>query len=238
MLTAPFFSAGVFPVRVKVFTGLVLGFCLFPVIPVEISAVNMNMGFLDVIILVVKESLVGITMGLAGQIIFAGIQMSGQIISLKMALSFASIVDPMTRDQGGVVNQVLALLGLLVFLHVGGDAMYLKAMMWSFEVVPVGTIQAELATPLFIEMTTYLFLIGFQLAAPFIVILFLIDMSFAIFARIMPQANIFFISLPVKVGVGLLVFVAVIPFLPFAFEIMFDRLAHYISLLLEAVSGN
>jgi flagellar biosynthetic protein FliR len=95
-------------------------------------------------------------------------------------------------------------------------------------VVPLEQAQIQLAGPFMIEIATYLFVIGVQITAPFIIVLFLVDLSLAIFARIMPQANIMFIALPIKLGVGFILLYLVAPYLPVAFEMMFTRMFDFI----------
>jgi flagellar biosynthetic protein FliR len=151
---------------------------------------------------------------------------------LKIALGFASMVDSMTQQQSTVVSNLFNMLAILIFLSIGGDKMYLKGMVQSFEVIPLQGAQIELAGPFMLEIATYLFVIGVQITAPFIIVLFLVDLSLAIFARIMPQANIMFIALPIKLGVGFILLYLVAPYLPVAFEMMFNRMFEFLEQLM------
>ena len=65
----------------------------------------------------------------------------------------------------------------------------------------------------------------------------LIDLSLAIFARIMPQVNLLFISLPIKFGVGLVLLILLLPYLPTIYEILFARIPEYLIKMIEVVSG-
>jgi flagellar biosynthetic protein FliR len=122
-----------------------------------------------------------------------------------------------------------------VFLAIGGDKIYISALVQSFQVVPLQQAQLELAGPFMLELATYLFVIGVQLTAPFMIVLFLVDLSLAIFARIMPQANIMFIALPIKLGVGFILLYLVAPYLPIAFEMMFTRMFEFIEEFLVVI---
>lgn len=236
LMTAPFFSGAMIPVRIKLFFSIALTVMLYPIIPLQGAVIATDAHVIQIFVAVLKEVMVGVAMGLVGQIIVSGIQFGGQIISFTTSLGFANIVDPVNRHQSALISQFMLLLGLLFFLAIDGDKMYIKALTQSFEIVPVGTVHAAHAAPVFVDMSVYLFKIGVQLASPFIVVLFLLDLSFAIFARIMPQANIFFIALPVKVGVGILLMLLVIPYLPTTFQQIYDHLWKYLSTLLYAVA--
>ncbi|MDG5766734.1 flagellar biosynthetic protein FliR [Balneolales bacterium ANBcel1] len=236
IMVAPFFSAAVFPVRVKLFFALMTSFLLFPAIPAQSVMVDPESGIIFMLMAIIQEVLTGVALGLVGQLVFAGLDLAGRLISIQVALSFANVVDSMTQQQSSVVSNMFNLLAILIFLSIGGDKIYILALAHSFEHIPVSTAQLASASPLFLEMATYLFITGVQIASPFLVVLFMLNLSFAIFARIMPQANIFFIALPVKLGVGMILLVLVVPYLPIAFDIMFQRLFEYLSMMIELLT--
>lgn len=237
VMTAPFFNVAVFPTRVKLFFAAITSVLLFPVIPAEAVLPVVNQGFVFLMIVMVIEILTGVAMGLVGQLIFAGIEMGGQLIAVQAALSFANIVDATSEMQNTVLSNFYTTLAVLVFLGVGGDHMYLQALVYSFHVIPISGAELQLTTPYFLQMATYLFMIGVQLSAPFLIVLFLLNLSFAIFARIMPQANIFFIALPVKIGIAMIMLHMVMPYLPVAFDGMFTRMFDFLSVIIDAMAG-
>ncbi|MEX0648306.1 MAG: flagellar biosynthetic protein FliR [Balneolaceae bacterium] len=234
--TAPFFSNGSIPVQVKVFFSMVMAVMLFPVIPVQGMVIPIDANMLQVVVAVIKEALVGVVMGLTGQILFAALHISGELMSLNIGLTFASIVDPLNSAQQSIITQLFILLATFVFISSGGDLYYIQVLAHSFEIVPAGTVQAAAAAPVFIDIAMRLFLLGVQIAAPFLVVLFLLDLSFAIFGRIMPRANIFFIALPLKVGVGFLLLLWVLPYAPMAFDMIFTQIWDFLARVLDAIS--
>ncbi|HLR77287.1 MAG TPA: flagellar biosynthetic protein FliR [Balneolaceae bacterium] len=233
--TAPYFSSGSFPIRIKLFLALVLTVVLSPAIPAHSVSLAYDTHALQILILIIKEFLVGAAMGLTGQLIFAGIRMGGELMSVNMGLSFASVIDPVTQSRHSVVNQLFGMYAILIFISIGGDRFYIQALSKSFSIVPVGAADMALAGPVFIKVAAYLFVVGVQMAAPFIIVLFLLDLSFAIFARIMPQANIFFIALPLKLGIGIILMLLILPYTPTAFHNFFDQLWYFLDMLLHAV---
>ena len=163
--------------------------------------------------------------------------MAGRLISLKIALGVAEVVDTMTQRKSSIIGNLFSMLAVLVFLTIDGDKIYLDALVRSFEVIPVNQAHIHLAGPYLLEVATYLFIIGVQITSPFMVVLFLLDLSLAIFARIMPQANIMFIALPVKIGVGITLLILVVPYLPVAFDMMFQRLFDFLGQLMVQMAG-
>lgn len=224
LLTAPFFSSAAFPAQVKVFFALITSVLLYPVIPAQSVIIDTESGAIFILTAIVVEILVGVGLGLVGQLVFAGLELAGRLISLKIALGFASVVDTMTQQQSTIVSNLFNMLAILIFLAIDGEKIYLKGLVQSFDVIPLQQAQVQLAGPYLLEVATYLFVIGVQITSPFMIVLFLVDLSLAIFARIMPQANIMFIALPIKLGVGFILLYLVAPYLPVAFEMMFTRM--------------
>jgi len=233
--TAPFFNGAAFPNRVKLFFSFALTIMMYPLLPEYGNLLSASATSFEVLLAVAREILVGVAMGLTGQIIFAGIRMGGELMSVNIGLSFASVVDPVNEGQNQLVSQFFSFLAVLIFLGIGGEAIYLRALEQSFHIVPVGDARVATAALSFFDIARYLFVIGVQISSPFIIVLFLLDLSFAIFARIMPQANIFFIALPLKVGVGVILMLLVLPYTPTALEHFFNQMWIYLGDVLQAL---
>lgn len=236
VMTAPFFSSSTFPVQVKLFFAILTSILLYPVIPAQQVVISPDTSGVVLMLLILGELLVGAAMGLVGQLIFAGLELAGRLISLKIVLAFAELVDSMTQQKSTLVGNLFGMIGILVFLAIDGDKIYLSALAKSFELIPVHQAEIQLAGPYMLEIATYLFVIGVQVASPFMIVLFLLDLSLAIFARIMPQANVMFIALPLKLGIGFLLLLWIIPYLPVAFELMLQRLFDFLQQLVDVLA--
>ncbi len=236
MMIAPYFSSAVFPVRVRLFFALTTSMLLYPVIPAENVLPDLDSEMILVLMVIIQEVLTGLALGLVGQLLLAGLELGGSLISIQVALRFANIVDSMSQQQTAVISNMFNLLAILFFLGIEGEKIFILALANSFEVVPTGMSQLDQASPLFIEVAVRLFVIGVQIASPFLVVIFLLNLSFAIFARVMPQANIFFIALPLKIGIGLIVLIMVIPYFPVFLDTLYQELFRYLSDLLDRLS--
>ncbi|GAA5522448.1 flagellar biosynthetic protein FliR [Aliifodinibius salicampi] len=228
VMTAPFFNSAAFPARVKLFFALVISFILSFIIPADSVLIPLETGLPFLVTAIILEILVGVALGLVGQLIFAGIEMAGQLISLKITLSFAQIVNTMTQQKSDVVGNLFSMLAVLVFLAMEGDKIYLSGLVKSFELIPINQAELQHAGPFMLEVANYLFIIGVQLAAPFLIVLFLLDLTLAIFARVMPQANILFIALPIKLLLGFVLLSWLLPYMPDAFSRIFQHLYDYL----------
>ena len=229
VMTAPFFNSKAYPVQVKLFFAITSTVLLFYIIPSSGAYLSASADGVFIVTAIIMEALVGIAMGLVGQLVFAGLDMAGNLISINTSLSFANMVDPQNQQQSSIITNILNMLGIIVFLAVDGDKLYLSALAKSFEVIPVNQAEIHMAGPFMLEIATYLFVVGVQLTSPFILVLFLMDVTLAIFARIMPQANMMFIALPLKFGVGIGVLMLAIQYLPTAFNMIFQQLFEFLA---------
>ena len=231
-MTAPFFSHKAFPVQIKLYFSIVVSVMLFYVIPAEGVFVRAEEGTVTVFIAIVMEALVGIALGLIGQLIYAGIEMAGSLISLNTGLSFANMMDSSTQRQSPILSNILGMVAIIIFLGIEGDKVYITALAKSYQIVPAADHNVHLAGMYLLEIATYLFVIGVQLTSPFLVSIFIMDVAIAIFARIMPQANMMFIALPIKMGIGVAMLMLTLPYLPAAFDVIFQNMFQFMETLL------
>jgi len=231
---APFFGSRAIPRKVKAFSALFLTMAILPMIQQEVSADSVTL--LTLVPLTLKEAFMGVFLGFSAKLLFESFSFAGRVISRQMGLALSQIVDPESGAQVTPVGTIYALSAILLFLQFDGHHMLLAALYRSFELVPVGgmTGVAPAGGVKLLAMFNELFVIGIKLAAPSMVILFLMEASMGIIARIVPQMNIFFIGLPLRLGVGLLVVVASLPIFYMLFETTFNvwsrdllRLIHY-----------
>ena len=202
-LMTPFFGSTTYPAKVKVFLGLILAFVVFPSIPPLTNLPDHPLAFA---FLVAKEISVGLIVGFSCQIVFHGIQMAGHFIGHQMMFRMVNVLDPESNIQVSIIGQVEFLVAILLFLTINGHHWLLKAMIDSFELVPLGTVNIAFASVLkeFDHLFGLLFVIAFQVAAPAAGTLFLTRLCLGFLARVMPQMNVFIVGMPLYVGVGLL----------------------------------
>ncbi|MEF8816031.1 MAG: flagellar biosynthetic protein FliR [Salinibacter sp.] len=219
LLAAPVFRQQTIPVRVRVLAGVVLAYSLagFATGPLP-EHVTHDVGF---ILVVLVEAGTGLVMGFTARIIFWAMSFAGTIMGYQMALSLAQTYNPISGTSSNPLGQILSYAFLLAFLLADGHHFLLRALAQSFEVVPLGGATLAAVGPPLLEWMGDFFRLAVRLAAPFLVILFLTDIALGIFARLVPQANLFTLSLPAKLLVGIGIFFAfiqgVFPFFPSLF---------------------
>lgn len=199
----PIFGGRRVPLTVKAAAILAIALVLFPIVRENIP--QMPADTISLVILIIRESLVGLSLSLLSQVIFAAVQFCGQMIGMQMGLSMASLFDP----EAGQVPEIAIfqdLLAMLFFMTLGVHHIFIRAIVESYSLVPIGAWHMSGGLIHFlIAATSGLFVLAIKLAAPVMVALLGASVVLGIMARAFPQMNIFMISFPLNIGIGFLV---------------------------------
>ncbi len=165
-------------------------------------------------ILLGREILCGLALGLAANLVYAAVQQMGQIISQQMGLSEAGIFDPVTGEESDVMEMFFQVTFVLLFLAAGGHHLLLRVLWGSYEVFPVGqgpdvAAMAEVVLQAGADMLVF----ALQLAGPMLAAFLVLTVALAALARAMPEVNILYMSFPFRVGLGVLMAAAMMPLL-------------------------
>lgn len=199
-VTVPIFSYRNVPTSFKVGFSLFLSWIMFYTIPMPEIAFDMTF-----ILLVVKEALVGLLIGLVAYMIMAAIQIAGGLIDFQMGFAIANVMDPQTGAQSPLTGQYFYTIAMLFLLAVNGHHLLIDGIFYSYQTVPIDAMIAfgEQGIAEFAMRTlSKLFIIAFQMAMPIVGCLFLVDVALGIVARTVPQLNVFVVGLPLKIFVS------------------------------------
>jgi flagellar biosynthetic protein FliR len=221
----PIFGSQFLPVQLKVGFVFFLTILLFPITAVHGAvAVPFTLGMF--VLMVMKEIFVGVVVGFAASFIFAAVQFAGRIVDNEMGFTFVELVDPFSETEVTVMGQLKILVFTIFFLLFNGHYFLVLAIRKSFEVIPLGgvTVHAGELSAFFINLSSGLFVAALKLAAPVFVTLFMTSLAMGIVARTVPQINVFFGAMPVKIILGLAIAAAVFPVLAGIFKKIFEGL--------------
>jgi flagellar biosynthetic protein FliR len=202
----------------------------FPTLSVAVP--QMPSDAFSLALLMFSEVMIGLTLAFITQIIFAAVEFSGQIIGMQMGLTISSIIDPSQGTQTQIMSVIQTLFATLMFLSLNIHHLFIRAIMDSFKVIPLGGwhLSGELVNFL-VMRTADIFIIGIRLAAPVMVALILATVALGIMARAFPQMNIFMISLPLNIGLGLVVLGMTLTIFFHVLEVSFGNLKNQIDVL-------
>lgn len=204
IVTAPLFSTFPIPPMVKVGLSALSAFIMYPLI-LNYSNFQVPHDLVTMGLLVFKELFVGILIGFCAGIIFVGIQIGGQLLSLQMGLTIAEAMDPVTKQHVPIIGQYYLFTASLVFIYLNGYQWLFNAVYDSYKTIPI-SLNFEFTTQIVDKILIFigqLFPIAFGIIMPIFALLFITDIALALVSKMMPQMNIFMVGLPLKIYVGL-----------------------------------
>ncbi|MDX1947364.1 MAG: flagellar biosynthetic protein FliR [Pirellulaceae bacterium] len=141
-------------------------------------------------LLMAREALLGLALGLAVMILLSGMQMAGQVVSQMSGLSLADVANPNFDESVPIFSQILETLALAIFFIVGGHRQVLEALLGSFAWMPPGsgTLPDSLVETL-TAVAAHSFEVGIRASAPIMVALLLAILIVALISRTIPQLN-------------------------------------------------
>lgn len=204
MVTLPLFSHRTIPATHRIAFAVILSWMMYytmDVTPFEING--------EYILLIIKEVMVGLFVGLLAYIILSAIQIAGGFIDFQMGFAIANVIDPQTGAQSPLIGQFLNIIALLLLLALNGHHLLLDGIFYSYQFIPMEATWLAFGQENYVEfiMKTFagVFAVAFQMSIPIVATLFLVDIALGITARTVPQLNIFVVGFPIKIGVTFIV---------------------------------
>jgi flagellar biosynthetic protein FliR len=199
----PVFSWASIPVRVRVVMTLAVTVFFATILPVP-DAAKGHVHWMDAMVLMGGEAVIGGAIGLSVGIFFTAVQQGGVLASRSMGFAMARIVDPITGQEGKVLDMIFQVIFLLLFLATDGHHLLLQIADISFETFPVGEMpDLGLLVSGLIRASSAMLQYALRLAAPVLAGFLLLSVVLGVLARIAPEMNILMIGFPLRIALGL-----------------------------------
>lgn len=205
-MVVPLFSYRTIPSQLKIAFAFILSWMMYYTFSVDAFEINGQY-----ILLVMKEVIIGLALGLIAYIIFSAVAIAGGFIDFQMGFAMANIVDPQTGASTPLTGQFFNFLLLLLLLATNGHHLILDGIFYSYQFLPIDQIfpafGEENTVEYIITLFAAVFTIAFQMSAPVVAVLFLVTLALGITGKTVPQFNIFVVGFPIKIAVGFLVLI-------------------------------
>lgn len=200
----PLFGGRRVPMNIRALIVVAMTFVCYPI--VRMKAPELPGDMLGLGILVVRETLVGISLGLLSLIVFAAVEFCGQIVGVQIGLSMVTEFDPSQGGQQSIISIFQEMMATLLFITLGVHHVFIAALIESFSVLPLGAWHMSDGLMKFLIVTLgQVFVLAVKLAAPVMVALLATSVVLGIMARSFPQMNVFFVSMPLNIGIGFII---------------------------------
>ncbi|MBC9229233.1 flagellar biosynthetic protein FliR [bacterium SPL81] len=192
------------PLMFRIIIVLAISIIMAGLVPVQSNVLSIS--------LIISEFLLGIVIAFSFHTAFASLDMVGKLLDLQIGINTAGIFNPSSSHLGGVISDLLIAIAGVLFFILNLHYTLLQGLVALFKIVPLGTFDFHLLNiKKLISIMGAQFIFAFVVLLPVILGVWLVDLAFAVMSRSMPQANIYFLALPVKFVVGLMLLMFSMP---------------------------
>lgn len=191
------------PERIRLHMALGLSFVLFPMVMDRLP--SPVPGGIMLYVLIGMEFTVGLLIGTIARILISALDTAGMIVSMASGLSNAQLFNPNFATQGSLMGALLSVSGVVVLFASNMHHILFYGLVGSYDMFPVGAVpstgdMAELVA----RALAASFTVGFQIAAPFVVVSLMLYIGMGVLSRLMPQVQVFLLAIPVQIMLALL----------------------------------
>ena len=175
-LGIPLFAGKLIPVKIRTAFGLLLSILINPLVEADLTLAT---HFAGAILLSLNEVCIGLLLAMTVRMVFFAVELAGHLISYEIGLMASNSVNPLLGSTDATITTLLYYFSLLIFFVVGIHYDVLQAFILSFEILPIGSFFLN-ASPMveFAREVSHVFVVGTLIAAPFIALNFMINISF------------------------------------------------------------
>jgi flagellar biosynthetic protein FliR len=237
MLVAPFYGSASVPANVKILFSLLIAAIVYPMVPK--AGIALPGEFVSFAFAAAGEMAIGFIIGFAATLLMTSIQLGGHWVGQQIGLTLANVIDPISNTQLSIIEQFKFIFAILIFMAMNGHHYLLKALVSTFEVIPVRGFSLSTQTCYYVAdtMGTEMFVFSIKVAAPFIVALLMATVAMGFIAKTVPEINIFIIGFGVRVVIGFGLLFLVLPALAALFEKIFFRMAVDVDNLIKLMAA-
>lgn len=210
LMLMPGFGEAYISPRIRLLIALTVSVVVQPILPPVLPALPDSA--MALFLLIFGEVFVGFFLGSVARILMAALSIGGMMIAMVTGLANALTNDPTAAQQGSIAGSFLSMMALLIIITLDLHHVLLRGVIESYQLFVPG--QALLVGD-FSEMVTRVvsktFLLGFQIAAPFVAVALIFNLGLGLLSRLMPQMQVFFIAIPLQIVIGMGILMIALP---------------------------
>lgn len=228
LMTAPVFNNRSIPTMIKFGLAALLALILWPVHGPDVGLNALPGDVFTLALVIGQEVLIGVLIGFVSNLVFVSISMAASMMSLQVGFRAANLFNPLAPGQSSALEQFYTLMAAGFFLSIDGHHLLLRALGRSLEAAPLGTFAFTGGTAAYLlHLITESFTAAISISLPVVGSLLLADLGLGLIARAVPQVQVFFLGLPLKMALGFI-----------ALAMTLSLSLPYISVLFRDIAGH
>lgn len=211
-IAIPIFNRQIMPGMLRYAIAAAIGILAVPGLMPTVTLTDLN--GLQILLLISKEAFIGFTLGFLIAIPFWAFEAIGFFVDNQRGASIAATLNPLTGNDSSPLGVLFNQAFIVFFFITGGFALLLDVLYDSFRLWNVLSWSPNLrpeSMPLLLDQLARLVRIAVLLSAPAIVAMFLAEIGLALISRFVPQLDVFFLAMPIKSALAILVLLLYLP---------------------------
>lgn len=197
----PVLGGQVIPPQVRIGLGLGLTILLLPVQTAAPAAEVLPM--FGYAVAVGKELLIGTLAGFAAQLTFGAVQIAAETAGLGSGFNSGRVFNPAMGESESAYSQLFMMCATLFFLVIDGHHLVLAALRQTFLSLPIDGALPLGSMDMMLRQMAVLVSAGVQIGLPVLAALTMADLALGLLARVAPQIQVYFLGLPLKIGLAI-----------------------------------
>ena len=220
-LIGPIFSNRSIPGQTRALLSVAVSLVLFTGLQLKAPELHYELGSL--VLMIISEMMVGLIIGFVAQFVFAAIQFAGQTIDIVMGFSIVNVIDPTSGGTASLIGTFKNLFAMLIFLTTDSHHFLIVALYRSYDKIPItGGRLSNGAVEMLIDMFGTMLVTGIKIGIPIVGAIFVAEVATGLIARTMPQMQIFYVSMPVKIFTGFVLLLLIMPIYVISLQYLFE----------------
>ncbi len=234
VFVAPFYGMGNVPARVKIGLSVVIAILVSGF--ADQSAITYT-GVIGYAVIVLREGITGLLIGLAASICNSIILFAGNIIDMDVGLAMAQEFDPMMKTQVTITGNLYQYFLLLLMLVTNMHHYILRALIDSYQVIPVNgqVFDWSVIADSWVQFMGDMFVIAFRIVLPVFACMMILNCILGIMAKVAPQMNMFAVGIQLKVLLGMAVLFLTVMLLPGIADFIFTEMKRMVVSMIEGM---
>lgn len=223
IMVVPIFGERTIPQRARVGFAFAIALVVYPTI--SNSLPTMPASPVALMVLFIQELTIGLILGLSIRILLSSLHTAGSIIAFQTGLAAAQAFDPAQGTQSVIIAAFFNLIATVMILAADLHHLMLRGMIYSYQKFPVG--EAVPITDFASLVTSFVagsFLLGFQIASPFIVYGIIYNLGLGLVARMVQGFQVFFVGMPINIFMGFVLMMVLLSSIMNLFMSRFEEL--------------
>ncbi|NLJ31992.1 MAG: flagellar biosynthetic protein FliR [Clostridiales bacterium] len=228
ILFNPIFGRRNLPTVFKVGLSLMLAVFSYQMVPAQSFEIP---SFLVFVVEAMKELLVGFIIGFVIQLFLSAILVGGESMDMQIGISMSKVFDPQSNVSMPLTGSMVNAMFIMVFFATNSHLTLIRVFTKLCVMVPYGSLSIH--TEMYRELVSMLSLVliyAVKMSLPILAAELITELAVGLVMRAVPQIDVFVINIQLKVIIGFIILLVMVPplaaFLERLITLMFDQISH------------